>query len=518
MNSSHLLRCASLLVLFIIAATPAFAADVDVAARLASQGVILTLLGVFGAGILVSLTPCLYPMIPITLSIIGARSAGQKPLTGFLRSFVFVLGIAVVYTALGLVAVSFGKSIDFLLRYKTFWLLLALFFIAMGISMLGAFQIQLPARFTGKLQGSTSGKGGFIGAFLIGLVTGVAASPCGSPVLAGLMAFGAQNSNRPVLIVSLFFAYAFGMGMLFMVLGTFPAFLKSMPKSGGWMDDVKKFLGAVLIGVGLYYLQNAMRAMPGLYWLIVIATALAGGLYIAIKAQARRNTPGLLLAWRITGVALALFAIYAAVAKFPLMLQSGTRSVATNGRPVYSPEKLIAEAKSVLSDDQKFAQLAKQSSPAQPASATAPVAKIQGEPPHPAEAPKPADTQAAPAAAPASHADWLTDEPVGLALAKKEGKPVIIDFGAEWCAACKELERDTFPISPVAEELQKFVKVRIDCTEASDATDALQKKYGSTSLPTVAFIGKDGKWKKDLTLFTFEKPDKFLERLKKVQQ
>ena len=501
---------ALLALFFVLLAIPAFAGDVDVAAKIASQGVLLTLLGVFGAGILVSLTPCLYPMVPITLSIIGARAAGQKPLTGFLRSFVFVLGIAVVYTALGFVAVSFGKSIDFLLRYKTFWLLLSLFFIAMGISMLGAFTIQLPARFTGKLQGATSGKGGFVGAFLIGLVTGVAASPCGSPVLAGLMAFGAQNANRPVLIVSLFFAYAFGMGMLFMLLGTFPAFLKAMPKSGGWMEDVKKFLGAVLIAVGIYYLQNAMRNMMGVYWILVIASALAGAAYIAIKTQPRSKSP-LMMG---TAVALAVFAVYAAIAKFPIIM-SGSQPSSANKRPVYTPDKLIAEAKAALTDDQKFTAIEMKT----PAVIPAIVAPSNNDSAATSTQPapeKPNSTATEPA--PGPHADWLTEEPAALALAKQQGKPVIIDFGAEWCAACKELERDTFPIPAVAEELKNFVKVRIDCTESSDQNDALQKKYGSASLPTVAFIGKDGKWKKELTLSTFEKPDKFLERLKKVQQ
>jgi thiol:disulfide interchange protein DsbD len=508
---SRTLRISLLFAVLTLCATCAFAGDVDVAAKLASQGVLLTLLGVFGAGILVSLTPCLYPMVPITLSIIGARAAGQKPLTGFLRSFTFVLGIAVVYTALGFVAVSLGKSIDFLLRYKTFWFLLAVFFIAMGFSMLGAFTIQLPARFTGKLQGATSGKGGFIGAFLIGLVTGVAASPCGSPVLAGLMAFGAQNANRPILIVSLFFAYALGMGMLFMVLGTFPAFLKAMPKSGGWMDDVKKFLGLVLIGVGLYYMQNALRTMLPLYWILVIATALLGGLYIAVRAQQRKNNPGLLLAWRVTGIGLAIFAVVIAIAKFPVIL-GGSKGPAKTAEQYATSDKLIAEAKAALTDERKFADIARDHENAQQSANT-----NAGAPPQPPGQNAPG-AAAKPAEKTDAHAGWLNDEAAALALAKQQGKPVIIDFGAEWCAACKELEKDTFPVPEVAAVLENFVKVRIDCTEASDATDALQKKYNSQSLPTVVFIGKDGQWKKDITLSTFEKPDKFLERLKKAQQ
>ena len=183
--------------------------------------------------------------------------------------------------------------------------------------------------------------------------------------------------------------------------------------------------------------------------------------------------------------------------------------------PSVTAEKLIADAKGALANDTEFQKLAKLGAASEaPVTTSAPLANA-----HSADAAEvtPAPAQHTESAADGGHGDWLTKEPEALALAKQQGKPVIIDFGAEWCAACKELERDTFPAPEVAAVLKDFVKLRIDCTEASDETDALQKKYGSTSLPTVAFVGKDGVWKKDLTLFSFEKPEKFLERLKKVQ-
>ena len=489
-----------LISLFIALAGTAAAASQDVGQRLNQQGVLLTIMFVFGAGVLVSLTPCLYPMIPITLSVIGARAVGQKPLFGFLRALSFVLGIAVVYSGLGMVAVTAGLSISFILQYKLFWLILSLFFVAMGVSMLGAFTIQLPASFTGKLQGATAGKGGYVGAFLIGVVTGVAASPCGSPVLASLIAFGSGNPGRPVLIVTLFFAYALGMGLLFLILGTFPSMLKTMPKSGGWMDDVKKLLGLVIIGVGVYYLQNAMRDHMSFYWILVIVLSLATAAYVAIKSSSRKQSPGLLLGWRITGVALAAIGIYAAAAKFPATLKDIRQQASVEG---VSPDKLMAEGRDLLLDDGKFAAMAKQGSPSPK---SVPAANDSGNPANADAAPK--NTQG----------EWLSNETQALALAKESGKPVIIDFGAAWCAACKELEHKTFPDPKVAEALKNFVLLRIDCTGATPENEALQKKYKAFSLPTVAFVDKTGAFDSTKSLYAFEKPADFLERLNQFTQ
>jgi len=486
----------------VLTASSAFAQD-DLGQQLATRGIFLTLLSVFAAGLAVSVTPCVYPMIPITLSIIGARSVGQKPLTGFLRSLTFVLGIAVVYTAVGLIAASLGKGFQFILQNKYFWFFLAAFFVAMGFSMMGAFNIQLPARFQGKLQGATSGKGGFVGAFLVGLVTGVAASPCGTPVLAGLMAYGASKANMP-LVVSMFFVYALGIGFLFLLLGTVPAFMKAIPKPGGWMEDVKKFLGFVLIGVGIYYLRSAFYFLPAgamlFYWILVVVAALVGGAMIAVKAAARKDMPRMMLAERVLGVGLVLFALYVAIVQVPSFLGSGKTTPTAEGPKLLSGDKLLAEARSVALDEKKYAALAK------------PVGDSENTPgATPGSAP--ANVNAAGAGAPD---EWLHEEPAALAMAREKDLPVIIDFGAEWCAACKQLEKESFPVEPAASLLKNFVKVKIDCTEANETNEALQKKYKAQSLPHVVLIDKTGKVREDLTLLKFESPDALAERLKKV--
>ncbi len=438
-------------------AANAFAAT-NVQANIEAQGLLLTLAGIFFGGMLVSMTPCVYPMIPITLSIIGARSAESKPIVGFLRSLVFVLGIATIYTVLGLIVALSGGTIGFLLQSKAFLIVLSVLFIVMGLSMLGLFNLQLPPAFTSKLQGSGN-RGGFLGAFLLGITTGVVASPCGSPVLVGILAL-AGAGGQPSLGAIMLFTYALGIGMLFLVLGTFPAFLSKVPKSGVWMEDVKKMLGLVLIIASFYYLGLALPKM--LVWGMLIATCLMFAVIIAIKSRERHPWPKLLWAWRAAGLILVGLAFYAAFAAVPALLAQEAK---VNEQNSGIPGLMDGRTSGTL--------------------------------------------EAPPAA-------WLTDEPAALAMGKEYGWPVIVDFGAEWCAACQELEHKTFADPAVEKVLAGYVKVRIDCTEETPENAALQKKYNSPSLPTVSFINAQGTYLPDLSLYEFETPEEFLVRLSQV--
>lgn len=442
----------------------------NVQANIEAQGLILTLAGIFFGGMLVSMTPCVYPMIPITLSIIGARSAESKPIIGFVRSLVFVLGIATIYTVLGLIVALSGGTIGFLLQSKGFLLALSALFIIMGLSMLGLFNLQLPPSVASKLQGSGN-RGGFFGAFLMGITTGVVASPCGSPVLVGILAL-AGAGGQPSLGAVMLFTYALGIGMLFLVLGTFPAFLSKVPKSGVWMDDVKKMLGLVLIIASFYYLSLALPKM--LVWGMLIATCLMFAAFIAIKSKEREAWPKLLWGWRVAGLILVGLVMYAAFVAVPSLLESEARA----------REKLMEGLKV------RAAQTSGTAVSGSGASGT--------------------ETLVAPPA------EWLTSEPEALAMAGKNDWPVIVDIGADWCAACKELEHKTFADPAVEKAMAGFIKVKIDATEETPENTALQKKYNSPSLPTVAFIDAHGNQLPDLTLYEFEAPEPFIKRLSKV--
>lgn len=475
-------RVLSLLLLFLGCVSVAQASDgsFNAVTSLAQSGLLLTAVLVFYFGVLVSLTPCVYPMIPITLGIIGAKSMDQPPLIGFLRSSVFVSGIAVIYMIMGYIAASSGVLFSYLMTQSWFLLGLATFFIAMGISMLGFFEIQLPAGLAGKLQAGGN-RGGYVGAFLLGLVTGVVASPCGGPVLVSVLTIVATEGQAAV-GVGLLAVYALGIGLLFLVLGTFPSLLQKMPKSGMWMDDVKRGLGLALIAVAFYYMYFAIPTL--LFWILVVMTSLGFGVAIAIGANTRRGSPGLFYAWRTVGVVLVLTAVYSAIAQVPAALPSGreTAGLTANAGSGDTATPAGAATGTLTADGSTTGAVA--------------VAAAQA----------PAGLQ------------WLKDEPSALALAKETGKPIMLDFTADWCAACKQLERQTFSDPAVQEKLAGFVIAKIDVTELNDANTAIQRKYRVLSLPTVLFVGTDGEVVADQTLLTFERADKFLERLERVTQ
>jgi thiol:disulfide interchange protein DsbD len=214
-----------------------------------AQGTPLAFATVFGAGILTSLTPCVYPMIPITVSVFGAKQARSKGLA-FLLATLYVLGIAVMYSTLGVLAAIGGWAAGNVLSSPWFVVPLSLFFAVMASSMFGLWEIRLPTWLQNRM--AVVGGKGLLGAFSMGLVGGVLIAPCTGPVLAGILGYVATTRNM-VMGGGLLFTYALGIGVLFWVIATFAV---SLPKSGAWMEGVKSVLGVALLVAAAYYLQN----------------------------------------------------------------------------------------------------------------------------------------------------------------------------------------------------------------------------------------------------------------------
>lgn len=231
------------------------AADMDTRGEfertIEDSGLLAALLLVFLAGILSSLTPCVYPLIPITVGIFGARQADSRG-KAFALSFVYVLGIAVTYSVLGVAAASLGTVFGGAMQSP--WVLgaIAALFVALGLSSLGLFEFRLPGNLQTKL--SQAGSAGWAGAFLMGLVAGIIAAPCVGPIVAGILLYVAQQQD-PVLGWILLMTFAFGMGQLFLVLGTFSSLLNKLPNAGSWMEGVKTVFGVIFLAMAFYYLQ-----------------------------------------------------------------------------------------------------------------------------------------------------------------------------------------------------------------------------------------------------------------------
>lgn len=204
----------------------------------------------FAAGFLVSLTPCVYPMLPITVGYIGGGVAGAGRARGFALSAVYVLGLAVTYSTLGVVSALMNKVFGFAASNPWTLIVVGAFFVAFGLSMMDLFMLPIPS----SLQNiQPKARGGYAGAFLIGVVSGLIAAPCSTPVLLAILTHIAQRGGV-VYGVMLMFTYAAGLGALIVVFGAWAGASKALPKSGVWMVWVKRLCGLAIIAAGAFYI------------------------------------------------------------------------------------------------------------------------------------------------------------------------------------------------------------------------------------------------------------------------
>ena len=246
--------------------------------HLVSRGWLWAYLGVFVAGLLTSLTPCVYPMIPIVVGIFGAKDESTSRARAFWLATLYVFGMGVMYSALGVGVALAGKAFGAILANPYVVIPMVLLYVALAASMFGAFELNLPASMQAKLAG-VGGKGG-AGAFGMGLVGGLTAAPCTGPILAGILAFVATTRNVPIGF-SLLFTYALGMGVLFFAIAVFAV---SLPKSGRWMETVKSIAGIALLVMGVYFLRPIFPAIGRVTsakpWFLATALTLAGAGFI----------------------------------------------------------------------------------------------------------------------------------------------------------------------------------------------------------------------------------------------
>lgn len=238
------------------------------------RGTPLLFLLVFAAGFLASLTPCVYPVIPIVMGFVGGRSQGRR-LKGFVLSLFFVLGLSLVYSLLGLIAAKTGSLIGVTFQNPVVVIAIAAIFIVMGLSLAGLFSIPVPAWISaGAARGH---KSELLGAVIVGGVAAVIAAPCVGPVLIALLSWISQSGNV-FLGFWLTFVFSLGMSVIFIVAGTFSGAIAALPRGGGWMSAVKYFFAALLIAGGIFFLGNILPSWLNLLlwgaYLVTLAVAL----------------------------------------------------------------------------------------------------------------------------------------------------------------------------------------------------------------------------------------------------
>jgi cytochrome c-type biogenesis protein len=216
--------------------------------------VFMSFLAAFLGGVLTSFTPCVYPMVPITAGYVGSRNLGGSKARGFVLSLIYVVGVAVTYAALGVVAALSGRFFGEFNTNPWIHFAVANLMILLGLAMLDVFTIPMIG------IGSGTPAGGLFSVFLLGIVSGFVAGPCTAPVMGVLLAYVA--TTRDLLFGGgLLFVFALGMGLLLVLVGTFSGVLAALPRSGEWMVKIKKILGLAMIGLGEYFLIKMGQLM-----------------------------------------------------------------------------------------------------------------------------------------------------------------------------------------------------------------------------------------------------------------
>lgn len=395
---------------------------VDFARTLEEQGMLWVLALSLLGGLLVSLTPCVYPMIPITLSIIGGRNENQSFSKGLGLATVYVAGLSLTYALLGLAAASFGAQIRSFLQGTAFQAIISIIFFLLALSMFDIFMIQAPASLRNRLV--TIKKTGLLGIFIMGMVSGLMASPCVAAPLAGILAFIAATGSK-VLGFLMLMLFAWGMSVPLLLVGAFSGSLNSLPKAGEWMNRVKEFYGFLMLGAALYFVQPLIGEPWAELLLALVLAAFAAflGLFSNLPEDSLLSHR-ILKAFGIVTIAVACAFAISATTKWGYLCM-----------------------------------------------------------------PQPINTQIA------AKTDlfWLTDLDSAIRQAKAENKPVFIDFRADWCTICRELERNVFPRPEIGALLEKMVPVKIDATTSTEAVEKVLQQYSVIGLPTLIILSPEGK-------------------------
>jgi len=253
---------------------------------LKNNGILLTFLLIFLGGLALNLTPCVYPMIPLTISYFGNQKA-EKPIVILGRAVAYVCGISVTYSALGVTAALTGKILGSSLQLPWVLLGISLVLVTLSLSMFGVYEIQAPSWILNRIA-STSTQG-WLGALGMGLVFGIVAAPCVDPFSIGLLTFVAAKAN-PYLGFIMFFTLSMGLGFPYVWLGFFSTEIQRLPKSGMWMVWVKKVFGLILLGMPLYFLNPLMS--KNLNHILTPAYVILAGILLGFVFSGKGVMPG----------------------------------------------------------------------------------------------------------------------------------------------------------------------------------------------------------------------------------
>jgi thiol:disulfide interchange protein DsbD len=397
----------------------------SLASTLESSGIVISLLIIFLGGLALNLTPCVYPLIPITVGYFGGQSEGSTKKL-FLLGSLYVLGMALTYSIIGVVTSLSGSLFGALLQNTYVIIGISLLFVILSLSQFGVYEFKLPDSLVMKAGGA---KSGVFGAFFMGLTMGIVAAPCIGPFVIGLVTYVAAKGD-PFYGFLMFFVLALGLGLPYLLLALFSGKIKKLPRAGDWMEGVKHIFGFLLLGMAIYFIGPLLP--KGVVSYILPVFGILAALFLLFIDKMANQIKG----FKIFKIVFSLLVITISV--FAL-IPSG------KGSP-----------------------------------------------------------------------DWkeFSEERYNQSLL--ENKKMIIDFYADWCIPCKELDALTFSNPTVIEKSMDFDTYKVDMTQTlSDETEKLRNKFNIIGMPTVLIIDSQGKEIERLTGFV--NADEFLKIIESVE-
>jgi thioredoxin:protein disulfide reductase len=434
------------------AATPAPPSESGRIQSALRSGNLITIAGVFLlAGVLLSFTPCVLPMVPILSSIIVGRGKKVSRARGFSLALAYSLGMAMVYTAFGMVAGLLGEGLAAALQNP--WVLgaFALLLATMALSMFDVFQLQMPsalqARFT---QASNHLPGGrYVGVFLMGGLSALIVGPCVAAPLAGALVFISQTRNVTIGGLALF-SLAMGMSAPLLLVGVSAGSL--LPRAGGWMSHVKTFFGVLLLAVALWLVSPVLPAAVTM--LLIGAALLVAAMYLRLFDRVIEGVTGRQRFAQGVGLVFAVL--------------GSTQVVGA-----------LSGADNPMQPLKHFARGSELSAPATPAVQRSDFRRVR------------------------------TVVDLDEALRSAAGRPVMLDFYADWCVSCKEMEHLTFSDAAVRERMGRGLLLQVDVTANSADDKALLKRFGLFGPPAILFFDARGQEQQDARVIGYVPPRKF---------